>query len=79
MIVELVIFCGKQNIFLRGYRDDFISILFNKGNFWVILNLLVSYDKELVDYIKNVLKNVIYISKIIQNEIIDIIGLYIRN
>lgn len=52
MIVELVIFCGKQNIFLRGYRDDFISILFNKGNFWVILNLLVSNDEELVNYIK---------------------------
>lgn len=53
MIVESVILCGKQNIPLRGHRDDSTSTSSNKGNFWAILNLLASHDKELAEHIKN--------------------------
>lgn len=49
------------------------------GNFWAILNLLASHDKELADHIKNAPKNATYTSKTIQNEIIDTIGSHIRN
>ena len=79
MIVESVILCGKQNIPLRGHRDDSTSTASNKGNFWAILNLLASHDKELADHLKNAPKNATYTSKTIQNEIIDIIGSHIRN
>lgn len=79
MIVESVILCGKQNIPLRGHRDDSTSTSSNKGNFWAILNLLASHDKELADHLKNAPKNATYTSKTIQNEIIDTIGSHIRN
>lgn len=52
MIVESVILCGKQNIPLRGHRDDSTSTSSNKGNFWAILNLLASNDEELANHIK---------------------------
>lgn len=52
MIVESVILCGKQNIPLRGHRYS-TGTSSNKGNFWAILNLLASHDKEPADHLKN--------------------------
>lgn len=56
-ILKCVVFCGKQNISLRGHRDD-DKILeaagsdHNPGNFKALLNLRVeSGDKTLQDHL----------------------------
>ena len=36
-ILKTVIFCGQQNIPLRGHRDDSTSGAINKGNFDALL------------------------------------------
>ena len=39
-IITTIILCGKQNIPLRGHRNDSTSTASNKGNFHAILMLL---------------------------------------
>lgn len=70
-------FCGIQNIPLRGHRDD--GALFseqnqtdNDGNFRALLRFWIdSGDQELSDHIETCSKNSSYISKTIQNDIIQ--------
>ena len=78
MITETIVLCGKQNIPLRGHRDDSTSTASNKGNFLAILNLLASRDGQLAEHLKGSSKNATYTSKSTQNEIINIIGQNIR-
>ncbi|KAK3091798.1 hypothetical protein FSP39_022710 [Pinctada imbricata] len=73
-IVDAVIFCGKQNIPLRGHRDDSTSDASNKGNFLAILKLIGRHDELLSSHLASAKKNASYTSKTIQNEIIKIIG-----
>ena len=54
------------------------STFSNKGNFWAILNLLASHDMELAQHLEYAPKNATYTSKTIQNQLIEIIGQYIR-
>ncbi|XP_014671927.1 PREDICTED: 52 kDa repressor of the inhibitor of the protein kinase-like [Priapulus caudatus] len=80
-IVGVVLLCGKQNIALRGHRDDNTekcSGTCNKGNFLAILNHIASSDLVLRDHLENGKRNSRYTSKTIQNEIIEIIGDNIR-
>ena len=78
MIVKSINLCGKQNLSLRGHRDDSTSTSSNKGNFLAILKLLAGHDKELTEHIEKTPKNAKYTSKTIQNQLIDIIGQNIR-
>ena len=76
-IVGTVILCGRQNIALRGHRDDsqYYDIANNNpGNFQDILQFLLCFGKNSVfeDHLQNAPKSATYRSKTIQNEIIAI-------
>ena len=85
-IVETIIFLGRQNIPLRGHRDD--GRLFseadgteteqpiaNEGNFRELLRYRVnSGDLILENHLKNSSAKATYISKTVQNELIACCG-----
>ena len=77
-VVRSVIFCGKQNVPLRGHRDNSTSTAPNKGNFLALLQLMSENDVVLKEHLEQGKKNARCTSKTIQNEIISIIGDYIR-
>lgn len=78
-IVKTIIFCGRQNIPLRGHRDDGSLSLseeqgpaHNDGNFRELLRFRVDAgDDHLRKHLESGKHNATYISKTIQNEIID--------
>ena len=51
-IVKAIIFCGKQNVPLRGHRDDSTSTTVNKGNFLALLHLMAETDTVLKDHLE---------------------------
>ena len=69
-IKSTIILCGKQNISLRGHRDDSTSTASNKGNFHAILQ---KSSRILIGR-----RNVTNTSKTVQEEVIRITGEYIR-
>jgi hypothetical protein len=77
-IVEAVILCGKQNLPFRGHRDDNTSSSSNKGNFRAILEIIARRDGTLREHLDTGNRNAQYTSKGIQNEVIDVVGEYIR-
>ena len=77
-IVKAIILCGKQNIAIRGHRDDSRSSESNKGNFLAILDLIAYFDETLKCHLESAKRNAIGTSKTVQNEVIDVIANYIR-
>ena len=79
-IVDAVHFCGKQGVALRGHRDD--ATADPSGNKGTLLSLLdysiQSGNSVLAKHFEVASKNATYTSKTTQNEIIGIIGDYIR-
>lgn len=77
-IVDTVILCGRQNLPFRGHRDDskyFNDTSINCGNFKALLQYRAKGgDTDLAEHLSNAPKNATYISKTIQNELINIIG-----
>lgn len=77
-IVETVIFCGRNNIPLRGHRDDGSLTevsSFHEGNFWELLRFRISSgDTILEEHVKSAAWNATMISKTTQNDIISICG-----
>lgn len=83
-IVGAIILCGRQGIALRGHRDDGSifseeketegenEIASNEGNFRAILRYRAQGDNILRNHLTHFDKNATYVSKTIQNEIIDI-------
>ena len=66
--------CAKQCIAFRGHRED-INNNQNPDNFLTILKLLAETNEPLREHIENPSrKNATYLSPLIQNEIINIIG-----
>ena len=80
-IAKFVLLCDRQNIPLRGHRDDskwLDSINHNPGNFQSILDfIVVSGDMVLKEHFQTSPQNAIYRFKTIQNELIEIIGEHI--
>ncbi|XP_029342147.1 uncharacterized protein LOC107883657 [Acyrthosiphon pisum] len=78
-IIKTIIFCGHNNISLRGHRDDGIldyesAITGKEGIFRSLLSFrLDSGDNILKDHFKSCGKNSTMISKTIQNEIINVL------
>ena len=68
-IIKTVAFCGRQNIALRGHRDDDTNVetSWNKGNFRELLDFRVdSGDTVLKEHLQTAPKNATYKSKNIQ-------------
>ncbi|XP_011404810.1 PREDICTED: 52 kDa repressor of the inhibitor of the protein kinase-like [Amphimedon queenslandica] len=84
-IVETIMLCGRQNIPLRGHRDSGTDIKgasssSNHGNFQALLTFRVSAgDTILKEHLESAGKNAIYTSPEIQNQILNILGDYIRD
>ena len=76
-IVKIIILCGKQNISLRGHRDDGIIEVDsppanNEGNFRALLQFRVDAgDKTLEDHLRKSSSRATYISKTTQNYLIE--------
>ena len=47
-ILKVVIFCGHQNIPLRGHRDDSKSTSVNKGNFLALVDFRCEAGDEIL-------------------------------
>ena len=66
---------GRQNVALRGHRDDgslFNPQLGNEGNFRELLRFRIDAgDKSLESHLQNTSSRSTYISKTTKNEIID--------
>ncbi|CAG9814672.1 unnamed protein product [Phaedon cochleariae] len=80
-IIESILFLGRQNISLRGHRDDGNllsdeqSEISNEGNFRALLNFRIqSGDKVLESHLKNTSSRATYISKTTQNILINCCG-----
>lgn len=53
-------------MFIRGYRDDLIFCLLNKGNFNVLFDMWIDVGDEILKrYLLEGFKNVFYVLKII--------------
>ena len=82
-IIKTVVLCGKQNMALRGHRNDSSHLeesSGNPGNFQALLNFRVEAgDKVLANHFANGPRNATYHSKTIQNDIIEVLGTYIQD
>ena len=67
VITETIVLCGKQNIPLRGHRDDSTSSASNKGSFLAILEYLANHNALLSKHLQYSKKNATYTSKSTQN------------
>lgn len=78
-IIGAIILCGRQNIALRGHRDDaqrYNSDKHNPGNLQEILKFLELYGNNSVfeEHMANAPRSATYRSKTTQNEILAICG-----
>ena len=77
-VSEAILFCGRKCITLRGdnkvLNEDSCG---NTGNFLAALQMIVNHDDILKQHLDNIQlssRNITYMSHLIQNEIIVIIG-----
>ena len=76
LIVKTVIFCGKNNIPLRGKQDDNPDDSNPQGNFQALLEFRIdSSDVKLKEHLENAPRNATYRFKTIQDEIIETVGI----
>ena len=79
-LFKTIIFCGRNNIALRGPRDDDPQNASLSGNFQALLEFRIdSGDQTLQHHLKTAPRNATYISKTIQNEMITTVGAIIVN
>ena len=79
-LLKTIIFCGRNNIALRGLRDNNPTNENLQGNFQALLAFRVeSGDRNLQEHLQTAPRNATYISKTIQNEMITTVGKYIIN
>ncbi|VVC37581.1 Protein of unknown function DUF4817,Domain of unknown function DUF4371 [Cinara cedri] len=78
-IIQTIVFCGSQEIALRGtngygpFSLDNSEPIYNEGNFLTLLRMRVSCeDKNLTYRIENQALNTTYISSMIQNNFINV-------
>ena len=82
VIAEAVITCARQRIPLQGHKKDKIDFdsppLNNEGNFIAVLRPLAKNIPELKGHLTSGPRNARYISKTVQNELIEIAADQIR-
>ena len=74
-IVKTVIFSGQHDIALHGHKDDskYYDSTSNVGNFQGLLNFRAECgDVILEEHFQTCPKNVAYLSKTVQNKLIEI-------
>ena len=75
-IVNVVMLCAKQQVALRGHRDDKVDFAHasaaNEGNFIAVLRLLAESNPTLKEHLTAVPKNARYTSKTVQSEILNV-------
>ena len=71
-IAETILFCGRQNIALRGHREQGENG--NPGNFISLLKFQANGDIVLNEHIREAANNAKYTSPEVQNDIIECIG-----
>lgn len=76
VILQTVLFCGRQNVPLRGHRGDskYLNVVDNNlGNFQELLHLIRDTGNELLsDHLAKAPHNATYRSKTVQDELIVI-------
>ena len=84
-IFQTVLLCGRQNIPLRGHRDNLTDVESdsqqdaNHGNFHALLQFRIEAgDTVLGEHPAHGSRNAMYTSSVIQNQIIDILADQIR-
>jgi hypothetical protein len=76
--LKAIVFCGKQNISLRGHTEQEGSDS-NPGNFRALVDFRIDAgDSTLADHFKTCARNAKYISPQIQNDLISCVGEWIR-
>ena len=79
-LFKTIIFCRRNNIALRGPRDDDPQNASLSGNFQALLEFRIdSGDQTLQHHLKTAPRNATYISKTIQNEMTTTVGAIIVN
>ena len=83
-VIETVVLCGRQNILLRGHRDGIYDrekdTASNHVNVWAIIDYAVKRgDTVLWEHLHSPAGNAAYTSSNVQNQLINIIGAYIRD
>ena len=84
-IFKTVVFCGRQNIALRGHRDNATDLerdvldVENHGNFRALLDFRVDAgDTILGEHLCTAPRNATYTSSVIQNQVIDVVADQVR-
>ena len=78
-ILKVIIFCGKQNISLRGHWESMSSNAGNPGNFISLLHLRMDAgDVVLKEHFSTAARNVQYHSPTAQNELVAACGEWIQ-
>ena len=77
--MKTILFCSRQNIPLRGHRDNATDVerdvmgSDNHGNFLALLNFRIEAgDRVLGEHLSTAARNAIYTSNTIQNQIVDV-------
>ena len=79
-IVKCILLCGKTNQALRGHRDDSAQSDEKQGNFKDLIEFRIdSGDVKLKEQIERADKNMTYLSKTNQNQLIGATSKFIRN
>ena len=84
-LLRIIILCGKQGFALRGHRDDHVDWeseegkCSNQGNFIELVHFRAETDTFLSEHLANSPRNARYTSKTTQNELVEVIGMKIRN
>ncbi|XP_030072332.1 zinc finger MYM-type protein 1 [Microcaecilia unicolor] len=69
VVLDVVMFCAKQDIPLRGHRETDGAV--NKGNFLEMFKLLSKYNNDIQNRIEKLPKNATLMSPHIQNELLE--------
>lgn len=79
-IVSSAIFCGKQNIALRGHMESSTDKnCKNRGTFLALLDCGEAGDEIIAKHLREFARNAAYTSSTIQNNIIEVTMEYLRN
>ena len=66
-LAEVILFCAKQEIALRGHDESDESE--NKGNFLELIDVISRHDEKFAARLRSLPDNATYLSPTIQNDI----------